>query len=478
MSEFYTLSWSFHIFITLILGVCVLAQTVVLVFKFSRYMKNRTRFFENFLEISILFEILVLAILYGQMINGYKNGFLVPTGNESVRILNFLVILILAIIVSILKENLLILSVIPATLISLPIMENNLGTALPWFFIGALVFFLIRSIKICISNIIAIQTQVSALSIIHAVDTLHTGVLFSEKNGYTLLSNHQMQKLMISLTGKVFRNSIVFYDMLLSNQNSSRFKKTELDGEIVYLLADGSAWMFTKTEISFLMQSYIHISATDVTKLWTLTAKLQLQEQELNHKSNELKKAIANLHILSEKREIDKAKMRAHDILGQRLSVLLRIIENGSDLDHDLLTSLSKGLLAELKVENSEIGPYDELKRIQKVFQVIGVDINFQGKLPNNSEQAALFIDVIRESCTNAVRHALATQINIRAGAIGDKINLTINNNGHAPNTSITPGNGIKAMRKKVFAQGGNLNIIHYPLFTLSVVLPGGDQYV
>lgn len=478
MIEFYTLPWSFHIFVTFLLGVCVLVQTLALVFKFYRHMKSKIHFLETFLEISILSEILVLAVLYGQMINGYKNGFLVPAGNENIRILIFLLIFILAIIVSVLKKDLIILSVVPVTLISLPVSENILGTALPWFFLASLVFYIVRGVKTLISNIAAIRSSVSALSIIHAVDTLHTGVLFSEKNGQILLSNQQMQKLMIAFTGKIFRNSLDFYGFLLKEQNVSRYERAELDGETVYILNDGSAWMLAKTEISFLMQTYIHILATNVTKLWTLTGKLQLQENELKLKSDELKKTIANLHVLSEKKEIHKAKIRAHDILGQRLSVLLRIIENGKDLDYDLLTSLSKGLLAELKVENTEISPYDELRRIQEVFEVIGVDINFQGELPDDDKRAALFIDVIRESCTNAVRHALATQINIRVETIGDKINLIINNNGHSSNTPITPGNGIKLMRKKVFAQGGNLNIIHWPLFTLSVELSGGDQYV
>lgn len=477
MIKFFTLSAATHIFITFILGICVLAQTLALVLNFFRHGPSTTRVFENFLEISILFEILIFSLLYGQMVNGYNNGFVVPTGYENTRILIFLVILIFVIVVSILVKSLLALSVIPATLISLPIMENILGNVFVWFFIGALIFFLVRSIKICISSVIAIGTSISALSVTRAIDTLRTGVLFSENDGHTLLSNQQMQNLMITITGKIFRNSIEFYDMLISDQYRSRYKKAELDGQIVYLLADGTAWMFKKTDISFLMKNYIHISVADVTELWTLTAKLQLQNQELRHKSDELKKTITNLHILSKEREIDNAKMRAHDILGQRLSVLLRIIQNDSNLDYDLLTSLSKGLLAELKAEQKEIGAYDELKGIQQIFAAIGVDIEFEGELPDDIQQATLFVDIIRESSTNAVRHGLATRINIKTELIENKYKLTINNNGHTTITPITLGSGIRVMRKKISAQGGNLNITHHPLFALSVVLPGGDQY-
>lgn len=477
MSEFYSFPWLGHIFVVSILGICVFTQTTAFLLSFFRYGVDTNQTFKKFFEALVIFEIIIFSLLYGQMLNGYKNGFLVPTGYINIRMMTFLIILVFALGAYIFKKDLLILSVIPAVFISLPIMENFLGTSYPVFFIGALVFFLIRSIKISVSSVAGIKTSITSFSTPHALDTLHTGVLFSENNGQAILTNYQMNNLMLALTGKIFRNSREFYEAIHSKKYESRFEKAELDGEKVYLLKDGTAWIFTKTDISFLMKNYIHISATDVTELWTLTAKLQEQEEKLKEKSNELKKTIDNLHILVNKREIDNAKMRAHDILGQRLTVLLRIIQNESNMDYDLLKSLSKGLLAELKVENNEIRPYDELKKIQKIFKNIGIKVNFQGELPENKKQACLFIDIIRESCTNAVRHALATQINIKAEEKNEGYKLTINNNGRRPNEPITPGNGIRVMRKKVSDQGGNFNIKHYPKFTLSVVLPGGEEY-
>lgn len=477
MVKFFTLSWGSHIFITFMLGTCVLAQTIALVLSVFRHGLTKTRITENLFEISILLEILVFSLLYGQFVNGYINGFVVPTGYENIRVVICIIVVILSIIVFTLTRNLWHLGVVPTTLISLPIIENMLVLLFPWFFIGALIFFLIRSIKVCISNIVAIRTNISGLSVIHAVDTLHTGVLFSENDGYTLLSNHQMQKLMIAITGKIFRNSIQFYETLISDQYISRYKKAELDGQVIYILPNEGAWMFTKTNINFLMKNYIHISAADVTELWGLTAKLQLQDEELRHKSEELKRTIANLHILSKEREIDNAKMRAHDILGQRLSVLLRIIQNENNLDYELLTSLSKGLLAELKAEQNKVGPHDKLKGIQQIFAAIGVNIEFQGELPEEVQKACLFVDIIREGSTNAVRHGFATAISIKAESKESEYKLTINNNGYTTATPITPGNGIKVMRKKISAQGGNLDIIHHPVFTLSIVLPGGDKH-
>jgi glucose-6-phosphate-specific signal transduction histidine kinase len=286
-----------------------------------------------------------------------------------------------------------------------------------------------------------------------------------------------MQKLMIAITGKVVRNSTQFYEMLASDQYKSRYKKAKLEGQMVYFLPDGTAWMFTKTDILFRMKNYIHISATDVSKSWELTSQLQLQDQRLRDKSNELKETIANLHTLSKQKELENAKMRAHDILGQRLTVLVHALQAEHHLDDDLITSLSKGLLDELKANQSEIMPGDEIKSIQKIFAAIGVDIHFNGELPENNQQASLLVDIIREGSTNAVRHGFATQINIKTRQTQNAYNLTITNNGYVTTTPITPGSGIGVMRKKVDAQGGFLEIIPHPLFTLSVDLPGGELY-
>ena len=122
MIEFFTLSWGGHIFIIFILGLCVLAQTLTLLLSFFRYSATRTRLLKSSIEISILFEILLFALLYGQMANGYRDGILVATGYENIRILVFLVILILIIVESIGMKDLWLLSLIPASLISLPIM--------------------------------------------------------------------------------------------------------------------------------------------------------------------------------------------------------------------------------------------------------------------------------------------------------------------------------------------------------------------
>ena len=243
MIEFFSFSESARIFITTLLGVGLLFQTLAMIFNYYIKRLNLGKVFKDLLELAILLNILVYSILHGQVINGYKYGFVIFGEYEKTRVISFLLILILVIIISRWDKTLKPLSIIPAAMIPLPIIEKILGPIFPWFFIAALLFYLGRSIQICRRSIKSIKTTISALSITHAIDTLHTGVLLSEEDGDILLCNQQMQNLMQAMTGRMYRNAIQFYDQLVQDHSELRGERNELDQQMVYLLTDGTVWM-------------------------------------------------------------------------------------------------------------------------------------------------------------------------------------------------------------------------------------------
>ncbi len=292
MSEFYTFSWTSHIFIILILGISTLLESLLFALTFLNKWRDRRKTLEFIFEIFILLEIISFSLLYGQMLNGYKIGFLLVSGYINTRIVIFLFLLVFGLISYIFNKDLSIIFPILAAVISLPVVEEISRNIYPYLFVGALIFFLIRSIKKTKKKYIAIRTDITAFSVPHGLDTLHTGVIFSESDGHILLINHKMYYLMLELTGKIYRNSKIFYNLLVSSEYESKYKKAELGGQTVYFLTDGSAWMFTKTDIVLRKKEYIHISASDVTRIWTLTSMLQLQKEKLKDKGDELKKQL------------------------------------------------------------------------------------------------------------------------------------------------------------------------------------------
>jgi len=274
---------------------------------------------------------------------------------------------------------------------------------------------------------------------------------------------------MKTISGGLYRNGKQFYNYLAASEVKSEYRRVEFEGQIVFLLPDNTAWMFTNSVLEIKGKYYSQLAATDITQQWLLTEKLQKQEKELTIKSAQLRESIVNLQVLNREREMQKAKRRAHDVLGQRLSLLLRNIRSDEALDYDLFLSLSQGILDELRKDKISLSPKKELDGLQRTFATIGIKISVLGDLPSDHEKSRIIIDIIRESVTNAVRHGLASEISVVIADIDDRLHLKISNNGDVPSQPIIEGGGLAAIRKMVEPYGGEINVDVEPSFALSV---------
>ena len=434
MAEFYTWPWVLRALITLLLALCVLTQTLATALRFF----SRKGRFKVLPELCLLALILFCSLLYGQIANGFGIGLVAPVGFGALRV---------------------------------P-ME---GRAWAWGYLGLLLCLLARGVWVCLRRYRDIRTGVSALSLKNAIDSLPSGVLFSEPDGFILLSNAKMQWLMMTLTSSVQHSSRDFYGLLSHGELQPGCRKTEFEGKIVCLLPDHSAWMFTRTNLRIGRKTYLQLTAADITERWELTAQLQRQNGQLAQKSGELRRTIENLHALNLERETQKAKTRAHDVLGQRLSLLQRAVR-GERPDYDLLRSLSQGLLEELRVGREAPCAQEFLDSLRRDFRLIGVEIALEGPLPEGCAGRELFADIVRESTTNAVRHGIATRVDIRIERTGAGCRMRITDNGPPPPGPAAEGGGLGSIRKKVEACGGALRVTCQPQFVLEIDLPGGDE--
>jgi len=420
MAEFYAWPWPAYVLFTLLLALCVLAQAAAMALKFF----SRKRLVMALPELCILALAVFCSLLYGQVINSYETGFIAPLGFGMLRI--------------------------------------DIDA---WMVVAALLLILARGVYVCLRCYRGIAARITSLSVKNAVDSLPSGVLFSQPDGFILLSNARMQRLMIETTGKVQRNGRDFYGQL---SQSSRLSQLPSD---ICQLSDGTTWMFTRTELRIKKKTYIQLIATDITDCWELTARVQRQNDQLAQKSEELKATIANLHVLSHEQETQKAKIRAHDILGQRLSLLFHTVHTEQTPDHSLLRSLTHDLMDELKSGGAP-SPVDALDSLRQAFGSLGVEIAREGELPKDCVKAHLFVDIIREGATNAVRHGFATRMLVQM----EGARLKIANNGPPPPDKITEGGGLGNIRKKVEAQGGMLRVVTRPRFVLDVDLSGDES--
>jgi len=337
-------------------------------------------------------------------------------------------------------------------------------------YLTVIVFWLIRSTVLSFRYIKESKDSLSASSVKNMIDSMITGVMFCQQNGFILLVNERMQHLMLMITGKVQRNGRHFFGMLTLGEIEPGYSTKWFEDKIVIILPDESAWQFAITELSIGKKKFIQLTATEISEQWKLTTELNPQNDMLLKRQGELNDTIANLHILSIERETQKAKMRAHDILGEHLTVLQSIIFGNKTPDYALLRSLSQGLCGDRNAVSAEPTPQDELDSLSQIFQAIGVELAVTGSMPDDQEKGRLFVDIIREAVNNSVRHGFATKVIVHMVESTTESTLKISDNGYAP-LSLREGGGISGMRKKIESFNGSMKVKIDPQFVILIVL-------
>ena len=293
-----------------------------------------------------------------------------------------------------------------------------------------------------------LHTSISAISIKEGMDALPAGLLFFAQDGRILLINRKMQELL----RKIGEHRILA-------QAGSRVHE-----------AEGRMWMFARSKMLIGKKWYTQLTATDVTEQWGLTEELRAKKAQLEQRGLELSAALNELDAVCRAEEALWLRTRVHDVLGQRVTLLLRALREQTQPDTQL-SAFAHDLPQLLRENRDSEAAARRLQRLQELMREIGVTLSVQGGLPDNPETADLIADIIMECSTNAVRHGFAAEIDVR---LGPGV-LTVANNGRLPERALVPGHGIGGMQKKLAAAGGRLTIQTTVPFTVTAEFPGGD---
>lgn len=473
--EFYRLSFGLRVFMILLSTLGVVAQASNLTLGLLRFRPGRARAVESLFETAILAQIFLCSMLVAQLQFSSEHGYIAGAGYNAVRYVVFGVLALLAGAAALSRRSFFPATTVLFAMVTLPVAEPLFSAAFPAVFCAALLFWLLRGVVLGLRCYRELRTGLSRLSVKQAIDKLPSGVLLYEPNGMIVLLNARMQSLMALLTGKVFRNGVLFYDALKSADENAPFEKREMNERLVCVLQEGGAWMFAKSDLVIGQKRYLFLSATDIAQQWRITQDLQRQNLLLAQRGAELEQTLENIHAICRQRVLLRAKNRAHDVLGQRLSLLLRALQQDESLPENLLSTLADELLGEIKSDAAQT-PREELRVLQETFGLIGVAVDFLGPLPEESKQAAAVIGIVREAVTNAVRHATAVRVDIRAEMAPPGYRLTITDNGTIPAKPIAEGGGIGQMRRSAARFGGRIDIETQPQFKITVQLPRGGH--
>ena len=201
------------------------------------------------------------------------------------------------------------------------------------------------------------------------------------------------------------------------------------------------------------------------------TSLLSLPQNEaLEQRGRELRHTIEHLQAICEAEEIARSKSRVHDLLGQRISLLLRALRDDQQPDEALLMDFARSLPTALR-EDSTPSPARRLALLRETFRGMDVSVEVRGVLPEDGEVAEHFAEIAVECVTNAVRHGFATCVQFHLFH-NDCWRMSVTDNGIPPAGPIREGGGISEMRRRLARLGGTMELHTTPRFRIELSVP------
>lgn len=216
MAEFYRMPHWLLTGLVMVLALCIVLQTRAVSYSIRRLRTGWVRRVETGMECAILAALFLFAALLAQVQYGLFCGFLAPSAYGFARQLVFLLVAVLGTIAAVGTELIWPFFAVGGAAVLLPLTEAVTGPAYPFFFLGGVLFFLIRSVHICLLRRRELHTQISFVSVKEAIDTLHTGLLLFRPKGDILLCNRRMDMLAQQMTGQPLQNGRAFEALLAS----------------------------------------------------------------------------------------------------------------------------------------------------------------------------------------------------------------------------------------------------------------------
>ena len=470
MAEFYRFPQWMLTMLVMVVATCIVMQTLAVSYSIRRLPVGWARMAENGMECVILAVLFCFAALLGQVQYGLYGGFLLPSAYGNTRQVVFLLCAVLGSAAAVGTELIWPFFVIGGAAVLLPLVEEIIGGAYPFFFVASLLYFLVRSIHICLIRRWELYTQISTISIKTAIDTLHTGLLLFRTKGDVLLCNHRMDTLARQMTGQPLRNGVDFQQLLENGTLRGDCAREVLGNQQVFRLPDNSVWRITAHSIPMRRRTCVLLIADDVTAQWDAVTLLARQNEALEQRGRELRHTIEHLRTICEAEEVARNKDRIHDLLGQRISILLRTLRDGQKPDETLLLEFAHSLPTALK-ESRTPSPSRRLEILQETFRGMAVDVEIQGALPKDEAVADTFAKIAVECVTNAVRHGYATRIQFNFFQ-NDCWRMTATDNGIPPAKPIREGGGIGGMRRRIAQMGGVIELYTIPRFRIELSVP------
>ena len=332
---------------------------------------------------------------------------------------------------------------------------------------GLLIYAIVRYIRMRMR----IRYSLSRESIKEGSDNLPDGICFFDEYGTVRLINRKMMSIGMMLFGK----EIQTLDELRSALSCPQSGVECLDREIaLYHFPDGTVHRFTESAITDWDGKQItEMIAADVTELYAKQEELNRENIRLEDANRRMKWVLDNMSDIVREEEALSMKIRVHDDIGHSILAAKKALIQQQDIavirENAILWETAIDLLYRV---NNMPAVQDEWQTVRNRAEKLGVEIVFDGILPEDEFVRHLLLLAIRECITNCVRHAGGNRVFVEVADDGKQTVCAITNNGRAPQRAVVEGSGLSGLRRRIEREGGIMELTGSPRFVLTVILP------
>ena len=348
-------------------------------------------------------------------------------------------------------------------------------------------YFLFRTTAaICVDAIRRTET-LSKLSVIETVNVIPVGILATEHRSASALMNNTMRDTLgiLDLPTDLGDLSDMWERLdrvaeplrTIANLQGIPLLSGEGNEKLLIRLPNDTYKLFTR---EILENGERHMTlALDVTDLALANRNLWRANLDLKDATETIREQMSLVGLVAEGEAHLKMRARVHDVVGQRLSIIHRYLEE-QRIDNTSVAELKELIATVMNDLRGDAGDASTaLAAVVSAFALVGVEIEVTGELPTNPRVAATLVDVIRETATNACKHGHAHTVEIQLGrkeaSHGARyVTLVAHDDGDgmAKNADITSGTGIAGMRRAVESLGGFLEIASKSPFVINIGIP------
>lgn len=242
------------------------------------------------------------------------------------------------------------------------------------------------------------------------------------------------------------------------------------------------------TPVFAVLQAVMYVGYSSFTFITGLVARQQAEAREEQRRLNaELRATRALLAESSRMSERLRISRELHDLLGHHLTALSLNLEvaghlaEGKAQEHVRQShTLAKLLLTDVREAVSEmreergIDLTHALRVLAEGVPALQVELDLPEDLAiDDPDRAQVLLRCAQEIITNTVRHAGATRLTLKLSRNDGLLRLQAADDGRGCSTA-KPGNGLRGMRERLAAYGGQVDIITAPGrgFALDVRIP------